>query len=445
MNKFFAFLLFVVLCTAVRSVTAQSSTNPTFCTKFWLNANPVANVNWELRFSSPTAPPASLFTLPTTGCYELPSILPTTNIDFVRPGKDNNHLNGVNIFDVVLMARHLLNIETFANPYQYVAADADRSGSVTTYDIVEIGRLLLGIYTELPQNTSWRFVLASHQFPSPDPLSAPIPEATSVPVNATPVLFNGVKIGDVTGDVNVNNSNPMPPVEIAYVNITDRMLAVGEEITIPVSTATSETWSGCQFSLVFDPAVLTIESVQPGPVFDASSFNYGITDDNELRMLWYNATTSAVPVNANTPLMYIRVKALANTLLSQAIAVPEAGNFQSLTVNETSQSQSIKVAFQNSVDASEAEVLQTYAVRPNPTRAGVSLPFALAQAADVQVELFNALGQQTWQQSFDLPTGTHQVDIPAQALPEAGIYTWRITAGKGLAQSGTVIRANDGQ
>jgi hypothetical protein len=80
--------------------------------------------------------------------------------------KDNDPLNGVSTFDLVLINKHILGLEPLNTPYKMIAADANNSRSITTFDIVELRKLILGIYTELPNNTSWRFVDRAYQFPN---------------------------------------------------------------------------------------------------------------------------------------------------------------------------------------------------------------------------------------------------------------------------------------
>jgi hypothetical protein len=119
----------------------------------------------------------------------------------ITPEKDTLPLNGVTTFDLVLIRRHILNIEILDSPYKLIAADINKSGSVTTFDIVEIRKVILLINPTFPSNTSWRFVDASYAFPNPgNPFSAPWPESITVN-NVTGDLLNlnfiGIKIGDV--------------------------------------------------------------------------------------------------------------------------------------------------------------------------------------------------------------------------------------------------------
>ncbi len=117
----------------------------------------------------------------------------------IRPERDTADLNGISTFDMVDMAKHTLNIITFgANGHKFMASDINRNNNVTTFDIVELRKLVLGTYPDLPANTSWRFVKADYVFPDP-PLTANLPESIEVIATTTSVQninFIGVKVGD---------------------------------------------------------------------------------------------------------------------------------------------------------------------------------------------------------------------------------------------------------
>lgn len=115
----------------------------------------------------------------------------------IVPILDIDHLNGVNTWDFILISRHILGLEPLNSPYKLIAADANKSGTVTTFDIVELRKLLLGTYFQLPNNDSWRFVDKSQVFTNPNnPFADVIQE--SIPVaGSTNFDFVAVKVGDV--------------------------------------------------------------------------------------------------------------------------------------------------------------------------------------------------------------------------------------------------------
>jgi hypothetical protein len=51
-----------------------------------------------------------------------------------------------------------LGLEQFTSPAQYVAADANKDGKVTSWDIVVLRKLMLGITDKFINNHSWVIV-----------------------------------------------------------------------------------------------------------------------------------------------------------------------------------------------------------------------------------------------------------------------------------------------
>lgn len=120
----------------------------------------------------------------------------------ITPSKNINPLNGVTTNDLVLISKHILGLQPFDSPWKYIAADANQDGKVTTYDVIVLRKLILGITTELPNGKSWRFAPHDYVFPDPsNPFQPAFPERIEVPNTADPVPssfhFKGVKIGDV--------------------------------------------------------------------------------------------------------------------------------------------------------------------------------------------------------------------------------------------------------
>lgn len=176
-----------------------------------------------------------------------------------KPVKDDNYLNGVTTYDKVLIARHIEGIEPFNSPYKLIAADVDRNGLIDSMDILEIEKLILGIYTEFPNNTSWRFVDKSYTFPDPNnPFLQAFPESITVQ-NIQAVVsadFVGIKIGDVNFtavanllepviderktqkddlDLQLERPSPNPTDQSARLSVT---LPIAEDVQMVLSDAT---------------------------------------------------------------------------------------------------------------------------------------------------------------------------------------------------------------
>ena len=63
--------------------------------------------------------------------------------------KDENYLQGISTLDLVMIQRHILGIELLASPYSIIAADVNSSETIDGIDLVELRKLILGIYDEL--------------------------------------------------------------------------------------------------------------------------------------------------------------------------------------------------------------------------------------------------------------------------------------------------------
>jgi hypothetical protein len=117
--------------------------------------------------------------------------------------KDTDPLNGVTTYDMVLLARHILGVQLLDSPYKIIAADVNRSNSVTTVDLVELRKLVLYLESDFSNNTSWRFVDGAYVFPNPaNPFETPFPEAihlNDLTPGLPPVSFIAIKVGDVNG------------------------------------------------------------------------------------------------------------------------------------------------------------------------------------------------------------------------------------------------------
>lgn len=74
----------------------------------------------------------------------------------VSYAKAGDYRNGVSVIDLLLIQKHLLGIEPFEESWQFLAADVNRSVSVSALDIIETQKFLLGLSPGF-QGSAWRF------------------------------------------------------------------------------------------------------------------------------------------------------------------------------------------------------------------------------------------------------------------------------------------------
>lgn len=119
---------------------------------------------------------------------------------FITPEKNDDVLNGVSTIDLILMNKHILGIAPFTTPYQFIAADINQSGGITTADMIQLRRVILGVDSTFSNNTSWKFVPTDYVFDNLEVTQYPsfldFPYFNDNKYNAD---FIAIKIGDLNG------------------------------------------------------------------------------------------------------------------------------------------------------------------------------------------------------------------------------------------------------
>jgi hypothetical protein len=404
------------------------------------NGAGVEGVDFYLSGGSPGVPPFSLFGWDTTGMdgcsFLAENAIPLGSNSTVTPVKDDNPLNGVTTYDLVLISRHILATEPLNSPYKIIAADANRSGSVTTFDIVELRKLILGLYQELPNNTSWRFVLKNHVFSNPaNPFQPPFPELATLSGlgGVTSITFIGMKVGDVNYSAVPNgftsdDPDGNRPLEI---RLPHRRLEAGETIDLPLRLSELGQWAALQASLRFDPDLVEIERVEPGGLAGMTGESFALPGSGLLNLAWHMPDAQAVaPEDA---LVTIRLRALQPTSLRSAVRL-EPLKINPRAFNQEGRPRELELGFGGDPTGVGLEWPQ-----PNPTEAGVSFRCRLSEAAPVTLDIMDPGGRILYRRQWSLDAGPHRLEVPAEAMPSEGLYLWRWQAGE-VVHSGKLVR-----
>ncbi len=341
--------------------------------------------------------------------------------------------NGVTTYDLVLISKHILDTEPLNSPYKIIAADANKSGSITTIDIVEIRKLILGIYDSFPNNQSWRFVDENFSFPNvQNPFQTNLADTIVLidwSCSFTQTEFTGIKVGDVNNTA-IPNANTPPPAESrapCFLAFPDTVLEAGETVEIPLRSTEKADWLGLQFSVYFDPELLDIEGIESSALPDFDQNNWTLSKPGRLNLSWSSAQPNAFSPGAEV--VRLRIKAHSDMLLSKAFKnvenprlTPEAYEMEGVV-------RPLQIVFSEN---GATETSQVFAPQPNPTTAGAMLPIQLSQAQTLRLEVRDISGKLLWDNELSLEKGTHTLEIPASAMPQAGMYVWRVLAGGDL-------------
>ncbi len=188
---------------------------------------------------------------------------PMYNHYVLNSEKNDDYLNGVSTLDLIIIQKHILNIETLDNVYKMIAADANNDENISAIDIIEIRRLILGLTDVFPSNDSWRFVDAEHEMQVENPW--PFDEAIVVSDLETDMMSNdfvGVKIGDVNNSViaNLHTMQSENRSSNALKFKIENIINDGETTELQFSSSNFSEVYGFQFTLETDGGLVSAKS-----------------------------------------------------------------------------------------------------------------------------------------------------------------------------------------
>lgn len=233
---------------------------------------------------------------------------------------DDNPRNGLTTLDLLLIAKHVMGLQTFTDPYSLIAADANKSGSITSFDIIEFQKLIKGLYTELPNNTSWRFIDADFQFPNPfNPFMTAFPEVVTLhDFGGFPdtLQFYGIKIGDVNCSVTLGSLYDPDYPDVNLI-IKDTLLQAGQEYEMPIYLEGTDPWAGYQFALDFDSTKFQVTGIIPTQWTNAGDWSLL---PGRMATSWLYVP-HPVDFGPNQPISIVRIKAIQTLALSEVLSL----------------------------------------------------------------------------------------------------------------------------
>lgn len=369
------------------------------------------------------------------------------------PEKDSDPLNGVSTYDLVLISKHILGIEsfnfplTFESPYKMIAADGNKSNEITTFDIVELRKLILGIYNDLPGNTSWRFIDAAFAFPNPDnPFQTSFPEVKKfeIPPFGEDGHFIALKVGDVNGTAIYNR----PEVFTTGIGYAAQSSAKGESgLTVPIYAREALDATAWQMVLNYDPALFRLKDVRlTGPEL-AGSFNNGWHEPTpgEVRVLWFDVDAQTYEYQEGEPLFFLELEALdqqaefelrVDEQLLHAEAYELDGNPRRFML-QRGDSENVRALPERAT--TPAAPLWSARVYPNPNTGVFRVNVNLPESGAVSLQLSDQYGSVLHLDQLDLPAGDVQLNTAAWPRLLPGAYTLHVQSAFGAQQLTLVV------
>jgi hypothetical protein len=344
----------------------------------------VEDVTVELQSNGTGVPNMEVFSVQ-TGDYYFSNALPYSSNATITPTLELDPLNGVNTWDLILISRHILGLEPLNTPFKLISADANKSGTVTTFDIVELRKLILGTYQKLPNNSSWRFVNKAQVFTNPqNPFADVIQEDLQI-IDIQQHINNGdfvaAKIGDVDISATPNNliASDERTTGTLMFDIQDQYAKTGEVFQV---TFTADQYiKGYQYTINLNG--LAVERIEGA---NMSQDNFAIFADAF-------TTSWDAPTTFNGKASFtVTFKALKDGNLSQMLGVSSRIT-QAVAFTGTTR-YDIALRFKNDgTPKIAAQGFELYQNVPNPWVNKTNIGFYLPADATAILTIYDAMGR----------------------------------------------------
>lgn len=208
--------------------------------------------------------------------------------------------NGVTGLDIVQITKHILGIEPLFAPYAWIAADANNSGSITTFDIVAIRKIILGLAYDFPAGT-WRYVpeyyfdntafeagFLSNPFTANyaglsyanymDRITLDMGDGSAAEEETW--SFSAIKVGDVNCNMDVDEFAPGGEGDgLITVSTTGTNCVTADDvITVDVKATSGNALLGYQLGMRYDDANLRFLGISSGNLPDFTQDNFAPTE-----------------------------------------------------------------------------------------------------------------------------------------------------------------------
>ena len=340
--------------------------------------------------------------------------------DYNVSGKKNtDYLNGVSTLDLVLIQRHILDLEKLKNPYHIIAADINSDGRVTASDMSDLRKLILGIYTQLPKNDSWRFVNSNAPFAdakNPFPFNERI-SISNLSAEMKNQNFIAVKIGDVNGTATANaQEGSTESRSNVALNAQNEHVSAGDIHTVTFSADVEDVY-GMQFTLDVNKADLLYVYVGDHRL---GHEHIAKMSDNRYTVSWNN-----IEGVSGKDMISVQIQPNADGNIAEMIAINSEVTPAEIYSGEALNTGKLSLRFAND-NAAEFTLYQN---EPNPFNDKTQIAFSLPEAADATLKVFDVNGQIIYTKTGSFGKGMNTFTISKSNLTSTGVMIYQVESG----------------
>lgn len=341
----------------------------------------------------------------------------------VSATKNDDILNGISTLDLVMIQRHILNVAKFTTTEQMVAGDINSDKKISSTDLVELRKVILGTKPSFDNNQSWRFLDKKTPIvnaTNPWPLDEKI-DIAQLSGSMSDQNFAAIKIGDVngnaltnfTGDHAENRSGKRSTLFVEEQEIT-----AGNDYSITLTIKEQEVL-GLQTAIQTEG--LTITSVEMDNNVDESFFNI---KSNDLVLISWNGMDGKSGLKTIT----LHVKSTTNNKLSNLISINENSMTSAAIIGESLEEQPLQVVFRT-IQSDVVNEFELYQNEPNPFKEVTTISFNLPQAQEAQLSIFDVNGKLLFSDKKHFNKGKNAFTVNMEHIGYTGVMYYKVESG----------------
>lgn len=383
----------------------------------------------------------------TGSSYYFSGMLPNNRFRVMPTRPNTDWINGVTMFDVALLSRHVLGVEALSTPYRLIAADVNNSGDVDAVDMLLTQRLILRTIPALPNNNSWRFVLKNYVFSDPtEPFSSDFPEILLIP-NLTTTIANGNFVAIKVGDVNLSAGSVIirGGLQPFLLSVEDKVLEKNKTYQIPINITpfqkdfNGQNLTALQFALNIDKNKTFIDNIEHGNLPNCTENNIGFfKNEGIVNAAWYRTPQQKFVENDTFTVFNLTIKPTINTRLSDILSINPTYT-EGVAYDEKGNGATVKLSFGNNFKETTKAVLLPN--RPNPFHEETTISFVLPESSAAKLTVCDLMGKVLMQTEKEFSAGLNEVIFNAQTAPSvsSGILVVRLQTGKTVLEQKVVF------
>ncbi len=222
----------------------------------------------------------------------------------------------------------------------------------------------------------------------------------------------------------------------------------GETVDVSIKVKTRDTLAGLQFSLNWDPSVLTFKSVKDFALSGLDNDKISTTQANvgKLSTAWISMENGTTIKDS---LVIFKVQFLVEKIQDTATVVRFSSTPTNARAFAAPDARALVLNLQNGSIATKTSAIgevsdPTNGLRlaqnePNPVLNAVNFPFEISETDTVFLQIFDLGGKKVFEKSAFFSAGKHQFSLNTEGVLSAGSYIYGIRTKRGFV-SRTMIK-----